>query len=181
MRTLVRARAELAAIAVSLGFLLTPTLGGCAAPFDGRVYHGEGFSFTVSQSPAEWQPIQVTGAALAYEERDFGGQILVNGRCDRDADDAPLRSLTQHLFMRFTAREITSEETVPFDGREAMRTAVTAKLDGVSRQFLVWVLKKDRCVYDLLYVGSPESFDRGAARFDAWAREFSALPREVKP
>ncbi len=178
-----RARAELRARRVSLALAVALIVGvcGCAAAFDGRVYHGEGFSFSISPSPAEWQAMHVTGAALAYEERDFGGQILVSGRCDRDADDAPLRSLTQHLFLRFTEREITSEETLPFDGREAMRTAVTAKLDGVARQFLVWVLKKDRCVYDLLYVGSPESFDRGAARFDGWARDFSALPREVKP
>lgn len=179
MRMHVRALAE-RALGLALG-LFVGISAGCGAQFDGRVYHGDGYSFTIAPRPAEWQPMQVTGAALAFEERDFGGQILVNGRCDRDADDAPLRSLTQHLFILFTEREIVSEETVPFDGREAMRTSMNAKLDGVPRRFLVWVLKKDRCVYDLLYVAAPENFDRGAARFDAWAREFSVLPRKVEP
>ena len=161
--------------------LLLLTLVSCTASFDGRVYHGDGFSFSVAQTPAEWQPISVTSAALAYEERDFGGQVLVNARCDRDGDDASLRSLTQHLFLRFTQREAISEQVVPFDGREALRTEVTAKLDGVSRSFLVWVLKKDRCVYDLLYVAPPDQYAVGAQRFDAWARQFSALPRKVSP
>jgi hypothetical protein len=161
--------------------LLLLALVSCSASFDGRIYHGDGFSFSVAQPPAEWQPISVTSAALAYEERDFDGQVLVNARCDRDGDDASLRSLTQHLFLRFTQREAVSEEVFPFDGREALRSEVTAKLDGVSRSFLVWVLKKDRCVYDLLYVAPPEQYSLGAPRFDAWARQFSALPRSVSP
>jgi hypothetical protein len=153
----------------------------CASPFDGRIYRGDGYTFQVASPPTEWRPLEVTGAALAFEESDAGGQILVNARCDRDGDDVSLRSLTQHLFLRFTEREIVSEELTPFDGREALRTEVTAKLDGVPRRFIVWVLKKDRCVYDLLYVGASESAApiAGAERFDAWARQFSALPREV--
>lgn len=186
MRMLARARAErssvfAAVLSISMAASLGATAVGCGASFDGRVYRGDGYAFSVAESPSEWAPMTVTGAALAFEERDVGGQILVNGRCDRDGDDASLRSLTQHLFLRFTEREIVSEEVVPFDGREAMRTSVKAKLDGVERRFLVWVLKKDRCVYDLLYVASPDQFDRGAPRFDAWARQFSALPREVQP
>ena len=66
---------------------------------------------------------------------------MVNGRCGKDGEDVPLASLTQHLFLGFTEREIDCEQTVvPFDGREAMHgpdpqrpssTASRSKLRGV--------------------------------------------------
>lgn len=172
-------RLLLAKLAAALG--LAAALQGCASQFDGSVYRGDGFAFQVSPAPAAWRPMKATGAALAYEDTPNGGQVLVNARCDKDAEDTPLRSLTQHLFIRFTERVTHSEDVVPFDGREALRTDITAKLDGVDRRFLVWVLKKDRCVYDLLYFSPPERFGGGAPTFEAWAQSFKALPREVAP
>jgi len=154
---------------------------GCTAAFDGQTYHGDRFTFQVPPTPREWRRVQATGAALAFEEAGTRAQILVNARCDRDGEDVPLSSLTAHLFIRFTEREVHSEDVLAFDGREALRTDITAKLDGVSKRFLVWVLKKDRCVYDLLYFAAPESFERGGPAFDAWAKGFRAMPREVKP
>ncbi len=153
----------------------------CAAPFDGTTYRGEGFTFQVPRPPSTWERVDVTGAALAFEHGGHSAKILVNARCDRDGEDVPLRSLTQHLFIRFTEREIKSEDVVPFDGREALRTDITAKLDGVPLRFQVWVLKKDKCVYDMLYFSPPESFERGVVEFEQWARGLRALPREVAP
>lgn len=164
-----------------LAILAALSASACSAAFDGQTYRGDGFAFQVPTAPTEWRPIEVSHAAVAYDDPGSEGIVMVNGRCDRDGEDVPLRSLTQHLFIRFTERETTSEEVVPFDGREAMRTEAAAKLDGVPRRFLVWVLKKDRCVYDLVYFSAPDKFDGGAQRFDAWARGFTALPREVDP
>jgi hypothetical protein len=154
---------------------------GCSSRFDGQTYRGDGFAFRVAEVPSSWQPVKNSERALAFEDRALGATILANGRCDRDGEDVPLRSLTQHLFIQFSERELHSEEVLPFDGREAMRTDLTAKLDGVPLRFAVWVLKKDRCVYDLLYFAPPDRFERGVSGFDAWARGFSALPREGAP
>lgn len=162
--------------------LAAPAQGlGCASQFDGQTYRGDGFSFRVAEVPSSWQPVKNSGRALAWEDRALGATILAHGRCDRDGEDVPLRSLTQHLFIQFSERELHSEQVLPFDGREALRTDLTAKLDGVPLRFAVWVLKKDRCVYDLLYFAPPERFEQGVAGFDAWARGFSALPREAAP
>ncbi|MFO0552909.1 MAG: hypothetical protein U0271_31265 [Polyangiaceae bacterium] len=154
------------------------SLTGCGTPFDGRVYHGDDYAFRIAPAPASWKPMAADGAAIVYADAESNGTILVNARCDRDAEDTPLRSLTQHLFLRFTERQIHSEEVRPFDGREALRTDITAKLDGVEQRFLVWVLKKDRCVYDLVFFASPPTFERTAAQFEAWVSGFSALPRQ---
>lgn len=154
------------------------SLAGCSSSFDGKVYRGDDYAFRVAPAPASWKPMAADGAAIVYADTESKGTILVNARCDRDAEDTPLRSLTQHLFLRFTEREIHSEDVRPFDGREALRTDITAKLDGVEQRFLVWVLKKDRCVYDLVFFSSPATFERTAAAFEAWVSGFSALPRQ---
>ena len=147
---------------------------GCATAFDGRTYHGEGYSFSVPPPPAGWRRLQISDAALAYEDQRSDATIAVNGRCDRDGEDVPLQSLTQHLFLQFTERDVHSQEVFPFDGREAMRTDVTAKLDGVPRRLVTWVMKKDKCVYDLFYLARPDRFDEGVGPFDAWVKGFSA-------
>lgn len=135
----------------------------------------------VPDAPADWQTVDVSHSALSYEERASGALVLVNGRCDRDGEDVPLKSLTQHLFIRFTDREGEVEKVVPFAGREALRTELSAKLDGVQRKFVVYVAKKDNCVYDFVYFAPPESFSSGVSAFDAWVSRFEILPREDGP
>ena len=80
--------------------------------------------------------------------------MAVNGRCGKDAEDVPLKSLTQHLFLQFTDRQLEDQELLSLDGREALRTEMTAKLDGVQKYFHVVVLKKDGCVYDFLQIAN---------------------------
>ena len=157
---------------------LALALAGCAAPgLEADVYRGDDFAFRVAAVPRDWEPIEVSDAALAWRDVEAGGTVVVNARCDKDGEDVPLASLTQHLFLRFTDRAVELEETVPFDGREALHTRLTAKLDGVPRSFSVWVLKKDGCVYDLVYVAEPERFAAGVVDFDRFARGFHVFAR----
>ncbi|MCC6558228.1 MAG: hypothetical protein IT372_35235 [Polyangiaceae bacterium] len=162
---------SLAALVVCAG-----ALAGCGAPaFDGTVYRGPEIAFRVPAAPAGWERLEVSDAAIAYRDAEHGATIAVNGRC-RQEDDVPLSALTQHLFLRFTEREVTKQEIVPFDGREAIHTVLSAKLDGVPKRFDVWVLKKDGCVYDLLFIADPARFDAGAPAFERMVRGFATLP-----
>lgn len=160
----------------ALGGVVVTALGCGGASFDGHVYRADKYAFRVPTVPDAWRPIEVTGAALAFRD-EAEGTIAVNGRCGMDGDDVPLAALTQHLFFQFTDREIKEQETVPFDGREAMRSLIEAKLDGVPYTFEVWVLKKDSCVYDLYYFAPPAAFEQHRGRFDAFARGFATVER----
>jgi hypothetical protein len=148
---------------------------GCAGGLSGDVYRGEGYAFRIGPLGEGWRRVEAGHTALAFRDESDGGTIVVNGRCGVDGEDVPLEALTQHLFIRFTEREILEQAIVPFDKREAMRTVIRAKLDGVPMKFAVWVLKKDGCVYDLAYMASPTRFDRGAADFDRFVRGFSTV------
>jgi hypothetical protein len=152
------------------------TLIGCGGPsFNGTIYRSDDIAFRVAPPPATWQRINVSQTALAFRDEPADATIAVSGRCGKDSDDVPLRSLTQHLFIQFTDREIEAEEIVPFDEREALHTVMVAKLDGVPKKFDVWVLKKDGCVYDLLYIARPSSFAAGVGPFRQFARGFSTV------
>jgi hypothetical protein len=150
-------------------------LAGCSSGLSGDVFRGEGFAFHVGLLPERWHRVDVSHAALAFRDEADGGTIVVNGRCGVDGEDVPLAALTQHLFLRFTEREILEQTVVPFDRREAMRTVVTAKLDGVPMKFETWVLKKDGCVYDLAYMASPAHFARGASEFERFVQGFTTV------
>jgi len=178
-RTVAGCKAALFAVIGVASGAASGAVSACAkAGLVGGVYQGDGFSFRVPNEPNGWELIEVSDAAMAFRDEASAATILVNGRCDKDGDDVPLSSLTQHLFMRFTEREVTREEVVPLDGREALHTVVTAKLDGVPKSFSAWVLKKDGCVFDLVYVADPERFAAGVARFDAYATQLRVMPRD---
>lgn len=157
-------------IAIALG------VGGCTgATFSGSVYRGPDYAFRVPPPPTSWKRIDVDGKALSFVDESNGTIVAASGRCKVDGEDVPLRSLVQHLFLQFTEREVISEEVVPFDGREALHTVVTAKLDGVPKQFDVWVLKKDGCVYDLYCIADPESFTDAVGPFREFVHGFGTV------
>ena len=134
-------------------------------------------TFRVGDVPPSWSPVRVDGATLAFRDEPHLASILLDGRCYRKDDDVPLLALTDHLVMGTTSREITSQETLPFDGREAMHTLLHAKLDGVAMDYDIFVLKKDGCVYDFVYVADPAKSDggAGAAVFERFVGTFHTL------
>lgn len=151
-------------------------LASCAHAdsFDGHVLHKSGVTVRVGEVPSGWRRITVDGADLAFRDDRRSGSALFDVRCDSRNDDAPLSVLTDHLIMGTTEREFDSQETVPFDNREALHTLLRAKLDGVPMQYDLYVMKKDGCVYDLVYVAPPDRFAEGAADFERFAGSMRA-------
>lgn len=150
-------------------------LSACAsAGFDGRVYRDDEVRFRVGPVPSAWRKLDVDDARLAFRDDSANATVAVNGRCGLDADDVPLTSLTQHLFLQFTDRVQTSQAKVSLDGREALRTEISAALDGVKKQYLVYVLKKNGCVYDFMYIAA-DSAPGSRADFERFVQGFAAL------
>jgi hypothetical protein len=69
---------------------------------------------------------------------------------------------------------IVDEDVVAMDGREALRTHLNAKLDGVPREILLQILKKDGCVYDFGLITPPgEAFEDALSDFDEMLAGFT--------
>ncbi len=169
--------ARAARTAIVLGFVaLASACAGPARSFDGEVYRSGPVAFRIGPIPRGWRHVEVTDAALAFRDDAHGASILVNARCKKPDDVTPLVALTNQLVMGSTEREVAAQEVEPFDGREALRTRMRAKWDGVPMSHEIFVLKRDGCVYDFVYSGAPEGFEAGVPAFDAFARSFRALP-----
>ena len=150
--------------------------GTSSSRFDGSVYRDDKLGFKVPAIPAEWRRLDVSDASLAFRDDAHDATILLNGRCGRRDDDTPLLALTQHLILGTTERAVESQQTIPFDGREALHTVMRAKLDGVVMSYDIFVLKKDSCVYDFVYVAMPDRFAEGAPAFERFVMGVHTVP-----
>jgi hypothetical protein len=167
----------LAAGTLALG-LAAVGLGACGgARYDGAVYADGDVRYRAEAPGAGWSRVRVAGHNdLAWSSDALGAVVQVNATCGRPDDDVPLRWLTEHLLNGFTAREVHAQETFTLDGREALRTHVTARLDGVPRELLFVVLKKNGCVYDLALVAPPgERFARARPDYERLVASFRTL------
>jgi hypothetical protein len=153
---------------------LACTLSGCATnQFDGQVFRSGEIAFRVGPVPGSWRQVSIDDSALAFRDDAAGTTVAINGRCGKDAEDVPLAALTQHLFLQFTDRAVLRQELVPLDGREALVTELDAALDGVQKRFLVVVLKKDNCVYDLMHIAADDEADTQG--FEAFYQGFATV------
>lgn len=139
---------------------------------NGRVYHDGELRFRVGEIPSSWRQIEVDNALLAFRDDQANATVALNGRCHVDGDDVPLASLTQHLFLEFTDRTLIEQTPVQLDGRAALRTELSAALDGVTKHYLVYVLKKDGCVYDFMYIAA-DNPPAARAQFERFVQGFS--------
>jgi len=134
---------------------------GCAADpprLEAGVYRDGPLAFRIGDVPSTWRPVRVEGATLAFRDDPHLASILLDGRCNRKDDDVPLVALTDHLVMGTTGREILSQETMDYD---------------------IFVLKKDGCVYDFVYVDPAgdknDERESGKAAFERFSATFHTL------
>jgi hypothetical protein len=152
---------------------------GCASAgsLNGNVFRGQETSYQIAVPGPPWQRVGVNkDNDLSWHSAAKAGVLQVDSKCNPDFD-IPLQALTMHLLIGFTDQKVISQQTLPMDGREAMRTHLQAKLDGVPREMLLQVLKKDGCVYDFALITPPgPAFDEALPDFDALLAGFRTPP-----
>ena len=161
-----------AGIVVVLGFLASGCGAASATLHDG-VYKDDDTSFTIGKLPASWKRIHARHQTdIAWHDKARAAVIQIDASCD-PALDIPLSALTSHLLIGFTDRKIIDESLTDLNGRESLRSHLEARLDGVKRELLLQVLKKDGCVYDFALAASPgEGFKHALTEFDSMVSRF---------
>ena len=149
----------------------------CSGPSRiGGSYVIDGARFAINELPGRWRPAYTDGG-LTFVRADEQGTIITLSATCTEPGDAPLDVLTNHLVIGLTERNFLSRELVAFDGREAERTTLTAKLDGVPVKMATMVLKKDWCIYDAIYAARPRRFDAHLSDFETLLEGFRTLGR----
>ncbi len=152
---------------ISLLSALSFALSACGASssYDRGVYSDAQTRYALDAPGSDWRRVEVDGDDdLAWIHRQSAAAIQVHSSCS-PSQDVPLTSLTQHLLIGFTEREMGEQELFDMDGREALRSEVRAKLDGVPRTLTLVVLKKDGCIYDFALVGSERAHASAQSTF----------------
>lgn len=167
--------ASLARLAVALLAGAGCASGKARGSYEGNVYRNGSIAFHLPDAPAGWRRLEIDDASLAFRDEPHGASILLNARCLAADDRTPLVALTNHLLIGATERELLSQEVEPFDGREALHTKLNAKWDGVPMLIDVYVLSKDGCVYDFVYLGAKGAAAAGTPVFESFVRGFRTL------
>jgi hypothetical protein len=134
----------------------------------------QGAKYRTGAAPAGWKRLLNPQGDIAFYNDGLGATISANALCPAKGDP-PLRVLLNHLLFGFTDRNVTDEKSLMIDGREALRAEYSARLDGVKRRFLVYVLKKDDCVFDMQYQAPEGSFGQGVGVFEEFAGGFGTV------
>jgi hypothetical protein len=125
-----------------------------------------------------WRPLRdVDDVQVAWMNVDLGAVIEVHAQCDEQGDSS-LDEYTDHLRIDWTDWTIHSQQPETIIGRAALRTVVSAKLDGVARKNEMLVVKKDGCLFDLRVVARPDAFDQASADFAKVVAGFAFPLRE---
>lgn len=120
---------------------------------------------------AEWQKVGFAENDLAWVDQ-HGHLLAMNSTC-KDYGDPSLEVLTNHLMMGFEDKVLTERKTFVLDGRDALESSFTARLDGVPIETTLVVLKKDGCVHDFMYVSPAGHAAEQRAQLDALVDGFT--------
>jgi hypothetical protein len=158
------------------GLALIACLGACAGLSHG-IYRDGTTHYRVGDVPSGWQSLTLEGNDVTWLSRDSAHSVAVNATCV-DHEDSNLAVLTRHLLMGFSQQQVLTQATVTLDGREALRSHVLARLDGVAVELVLVVLKKNGCVYDFTYLSPP---GRVAERAAVLEQVLATFTTDVSP
>jgi hypothetical protein len=140
---------------------------GCAGKriVDG-VYHSPK-GYRVAVPGPDWQVVESRRADLELRHRGMAAGILVNAACQPETVRRSFDLLQLQLLAGLRDRVVKEEAPVALGARSGVRARLEGRLDGARGRVEVesYVVKSDRCVYDLLYVAPPGAFEAGRGDF----------------
>jgi len=158
------------------GLLVAPVcLSGCAKGpvFQGGVYETGAVRYRITVPGEGWERIDVEEGQVAFVFPSLGATLSSHAECNNTG--APLRALTTHVLIGMAERKVVSEAKETLAGREALRTRLTAQIDGVAQEFEIVVVKKDGCNFDFIYSAPPERFAARLQDFQRFVAGFDKL------
>ncbi len=150
-------------------------LGGwaCSAGrIEGGVFYSQkGYRVTLPVRQG-WEVAADGPADLLLRRPATRAGIVVNATCQGNAPARSLAVLSRHLTFGIHGKEVLEREEPTVAGHHAVRVLFEGRLDETPVQVEAYVVKGERCVYDLIYVAPPAEFAGGAEDFRAVVGSF---------
>lgn len=119
-----------------------------------------------------WRPHKQRGSQVAWERDEGAGLMAARAQCHEHGDRS-LDHFLDDLRLDFGAWREAPRQRSMFVGREALRTTLTASLDGVPVQMEVVVLKKNGCLFDFWYMAPQRVFSSHLTDFERFLGGFA--------
>jgi hypothetical protein len=97
---------------------------------------------------------------LTYQDRETGAIIALNSVCRGlyAAEPQSLERASRNLLLGLQATTDRVERKVVVANRPALETTAKGRIEGRTMMLRTVVLQNGRCIYDLMYLSSPQSF-----------------------
>lgn len=114
-----------------------------------------GGKFKIGPLPSPWKKEKIEFRALYFINEIDSSSITVSSWCKGAFDDGRLKDLSRRMTRGITEIEIIEHKTTQIDLRDAMQQSLFGKMDGVPIYMKTYVMKKNECVFDFIYVTIP--------------------------
>jgi hypothetical protein len=149
-------------------------LAACAGKriHDG-IFHGEA-GYRVALPGPDWVVVEGSRADLELRNRAATAGMLVNALCDPAVVRRGADVLARQLVFGLRDRVELERGEVPVNGRVAAHRVLEGRMRQSEDRVRVesYTLKGQRCVYDLLFVASPEAFEGRRGDFQRFVESF---------
>jgi hypothetical protein len=171
-----RARAGRAALITTIA--IATALAGCAGRrLDNGVYRSE-HGYRVTVPGPGWTVVERSRADLELRRADGRAGMLAAATCQRATARQRSADLARHLLLGLRDRETLEEQETSLAGWRGVHMVVEGRMrDSAERvRIASYTVKDGRCVYDLLYVAPPASFESSRGDFERFVGSFAAEP-----
>jgi hypothetical protein len=142
----------------------------------GQQFVSPAYAFEVPLPGDEWRPLADEPSVLTLSHTQLAAGITISVSCEQ-ARDVPLDILTRHLFFGFKNMQVQQQGPQVLNGVPALETVARARLDGREVQLHSYVVRRDGCIYDMVYFASPQDYSRGEPSFERMMAGFRFLQR----
>jgi len=153
-----------------MGILL---LEGCISrdKFVGHNFYHKNHGYKIKVLSDGWDRKKMEGVDLVYWNPKLNSTIAILSHCGKSRK-ASLKQLTKNLLIRMEEWKILSEKSIMLRGQKGRETLFFIPFGEKGSMLKVVVTKKGSCVYDLIYFGPLESFEKGLPDFQKMVESF---------
>lgn len=128
--------------------------------------------YGVALPPSTWTSKNFRGTDLFFKHNFYDAMIFLKAQCQK-ISDSPLPAMTAQILAGMGKYEIIAQYPISLAEREGLISEVNVKLDGVDRYLKTLVLRKNRCLFDVI-LSSHDNNPEIVKDFDALIKTFWA-------
>ena len=126
---------------------------------------------------AGWSKVAPGSADRAWHHAGISGTIYAASNCGARYEDRQLTALADHLTWGVATGPPVREESMTLDEYAALVRVSRGNIDGIAVQVGMMVTKQGDCIFDVLYLAPPSTFEQGWPDFSAVVGGFQARGR----